>query len=1052
MSQVFRDFACWDVARVGAVINKEATEVSQAVFLATHAPFRRIGYELSPRAMKDTDEDGFLEELVERTRADQHTFAIVKGIPGTGKSHLIRWLKERYEIQHPDDKVILLTRARTSLKGALEQILEAGVFEDGEEPREFQRLRSAVATIASTTLDDKLIDAIRNAAIESGEESFESFDGLPKLLKESESVYEFLNDGSVRRHLKREGGAVQRVLAFLSEGSANNAGVDDFPGFEDEDLDFPTETLRAMGGGYELAKKVAHGLVKDEEDRENAIKYFNHLLRSYAIQSATNLTAQDLKALFLQVRRYLKAQGRRLALFIEDITSLTGIENGLLEVLITQHTGDPSLCQITSVVGTTDEYYGYFQRNITDRMTHRLSLNAESGGRAESDFTKDAQARAELVARYLNAIRHANNDDLERWRSAGAVPSQLPNACAGCPFRQPCHQTFGSVELSMGEDEPIEVGLYPFNRKSLDTLYNALREDASKTPRGLLDKIISYILISHTSGISNGEFPPPRKDICPHVELRAPFNPPTHERLVDNQAGEKAGRVKTLLLVWGDGHVSPNADGTMLGGIPRAMLDVFRLPQLQGAEDAIIATPVAPTSAMPTPSKTATATVSAVQPNTRAEEWNKRISEWWLGGKLRRNEDYEDRIADLFRYYIDFQAHNISLEAVKRLLVGGRLPIEGRSSNVKNKYYYELKKNEQLRDFLYALGTLVNNTASSPSEWGDAVTTVTLWLKQHEAHVIRFLLDPETVNDPERYADSYTLPMLLTYNVMLSACLSGKLAFDEQEGLYESLMAAAFDYESWNPYADDAFPEAWQKLRQRLKEVSKNRKAMREMLNRPQGVGSGEDVRFLNTPLVLAIMQDLEETGWQMPPLPHDFSSFKDPGWVWGDAYDLAKQLNEAFADVVEHTMQEVMSLSEQLQEMMGDYTPQDTVAAVGDALKALRPVVGQYPDLLNGFLPVKGTHRVEDLQHLLEGVQRIRSLEALPQKARFLSRYGSEMLKNLKKYLEYFNAFQQYVQRSGVLGASLSDSMNDSIGLKNKIRGAYSKLKSTLSEYSGGK
>ena len=1046
MNQNFRDFACWKLERVRDVINKEAIEVNQAIFLATHAPFRRIAYELSPRAMGSTDEGDFLSELLERTEADLHTFAVVKGIPGTGKSHLIRWLKERYALERSDDKVILLTRARTSLKGALEQILDAGVF-DSDEPREFQKLRNAVSSMTTSTLDDKLVDAIRNAAVEHGESEFEDFDDLMRTLKEPESVRDFLNDGNVRRHLKRDGGVIQRVLSFLSEGSADNMGVDDFPGFEDADLKFPTNVLRAFDNeGYESTKRMAQQLAQDEDARQTAINYFNYLLRRHAIQSATSLTAQDLKELFLQIRRHLKTQGKKLALFVEDITSLTGVESGLLEVLITQHIGDSSLCQITSVIGTTDEYYSTFQRNIVDRMTHRLSLNAE-GRRAESDFTRDGQGRTELVARYLNAIRHATNQDLERWRDAGAIPAQLPNACDACRFRQPCHQTFGSVELEMGEDGPIEVGLYPFNRKSLDTLYGALSEDASRTPRGLLDKIISYILSSHTARIENGEFPPVLKEICPHVELRTPFNPTTHERLIESQAGEEAGRVKTLLLVWGDGNASTDADNSTIGGVSRTMLDVFRLPQVQGTSENAVRTA--------TTTRDTTTTTAITAPDSKAEsrlqDWNARVSEWWSGGKLRKNEDFEDKIAELFKFYLDFQAYNISLNAVKGILVGGRFPIEGRSSSTNYKFYYPFKRDESLRDFLYALSVLANNAASSLAEWGDAMTTVRLWLKQHEPHVIRFLLDPETSKNPERHTDANALPALLAYNVMLSACLSGELKTDEQGSVYESLVATMFD-ERWGEKNLDNFPGVWREFGQKLKKVVDNRRALRQALSRPQGISSGDDVRFLNAPLLLTLAQDLEENDWRMPDIPNDLTPLQgEQLWAWSNAHELAKQLHGEFADVVEKTMVELLSLCDQLWAFMGEYTPKDTVNAVLDALKALRSITGLYDDVLDGFLPAKGTHRVQDLEDLLKSTELVRDLQTLPQKARFLSQYGSDVFGDLRKYVNYFATFQAYVERSGVLNTSAKVGEDERLGLKSKIRGAYNKLKSSLEEYAGG-
>src|SRR5688500_3270154 len=87
---------CWIPERISQVINKEAVSVDRANFLATHAPLSHIKYERSPHAITDTSEEALLNELRTYAIENRHAFTVIQGIPGTGKSHLIRWLKERY--------------------------------------------------------------------------------------------------------------------------------------------------------------------------------------------------------------------------------------------------------------------------------------------------------------------------------------------------------------------------------------------------------------------------------------------------------------------------------------------------------------------------------------------------------------------------------------------------------------------------------------------------------------------------------------------------------------------------------------------------------------------------------------------------------------------------------------------------------------------------------------------------------------------------------------------------------------------------------------------
>lgn len=88
--EVFELFRCWRDERIGQVINKEAASVDKATFLATHTPLKRLNYQREPYKISDTSEHGLLEELRRCAAEEKHAFAVVLGIPGTGKSHLIR--------------------------------------------------------------------------------------------------------------------------------------------------------------------------------------------------------------------------------------------------------------------------------------------------------------------------------------------------------------------------------------------------------------------------------------------------------------------------------------------------------------------------------------------------------------------------------------------------------------------------------------------------------------------------------------------------------------------------------------------------------------------------------------------------------------------------------------------------------------------------------------------------------------------------------------------------------------------------------------------------
>ena len=113
--------ACWRADDARAIFVTEALEGNDAVFLATHTPIE--GFDIAGRDAGEfggANEHAVLETLSDLTR--QHAFCVVQGEPGSGKSHLIRWLSVNWPCAN--DVKLLLRRADGSLEGALRQLKE----------------------------------------------------------------------------------------------------------------------------------------------------------------------------------------------------------------------------------------------------------------------------------------------------------------------------------------------------------------------------------------------------------------------------------------------------------------------------------------------------------------------------------------------------------------------------------------------------------------------------------------------------------------------------------------------------------------------------------------------------------------------------------------------------------------------------------------------------------------------------------------------------------------------------------------------------------------
>ena len=121
------------------VIKKDGTAVDIEYFMATHVPFRDLEFiefgDTDSKPLHLSEEQIYDQYIV--NRADKHQMLIVRGTHGSGKSHLICWLHNRF-ISDPvnynpeNEKVIFLRRLNNTVRGAVQQMLDEGVVIDKE--------------------------------------------------------------------------------------------------------------------------------------------------------------------------------------------------------------------------------------------------------------------------------------------------------------------------------------------------------------------------------------------------------------------------------------------------------------------------------------------------------------------------------------------------------------------------------------------------------------------------------------------------------------------------------------------------------------------------------------------------------------------------------------------------------------------------------------------------------------------------------------------------------------------------------------------------------
>lgn len=539
-----------------------ATE--DAYFMSTHMPFSSLeffrgGYYEEgkmPAPTKLMSEDEVFDQLIYNPDND-HRMIIVRGNHGTGKSHLIRYLKGKFErspstVYNPaTEQLVFLRRLNNSVRGAFSQLLEQDAIKD---PDVAEKLRKFVASSDSKDEDSfkteilyAYIAAVRNDA------SGETYKAVM-----CRDIASYLADSRVSEYLLREGGAISKCYNVITAPS--NQILQDTTIFTDEDFNVSKIIRAVMKQGDPQASLFASGLKGDNYEITKLINYLNGFTRE-VVQRCADISSENAETIFAQLRRDLKKQGKNLTIFIEDFTGFTGIDQELITALSYEHGGDyQDLCRVTSVIGITNDYYYAFRGNFKDRVTHQIEVTDRSYG--TDDFI------VQMAARYLNAI-YCDPAELRSWNESGAELSDLPVG----DFVPPCEWETATIEGK-------EVTLYPFNRHALLALYESL---ATKSPRMFLKNVIRAQLKEYFDGKQYGD-----AWFFPMNPSNAQMANDPHSSSIDrleNLSADDKNRLKAVFAIWGDGSASgvKDAAGVLwFGNLRQAFLADIGLDAFAG--------------------------------------------------------------------------------------------------------------------------------------------------------------------------------------------------------------------------------------------------------------------------------------------------------------------------------------------------------------------------------------------------------------------------------------------------------------------------------------
>jgi hypothetical protein len=472
--------ACWSAERAERALPTEAESPSDGVFLATHSPLPIFAL---PNALADQGTAITEEEVLEAILAPGDLPIVpVLGPSGSGKSHLVRWLRHRLEADRPDDLVVVFVpKLAMSLKGIALEIIRAG------EGPEFDALEAEVRGANQELTEEKAVLGLRSALANliqtDGAEPHHGDDGDIAELRAflAQNLPALLNDAATGPTLFRDGAPIHRLALENLHGRSGEDKERAFA-FEPEDLDLSLADIAQAG---ESARTVLHQLAGQPVTRELAATMLNEQLEP-AIASVFGIKGTTITDIFLRLRKHFYDHGQRLLLLIEDFSIFQRIQRGVLDAITIIPGEKDELCELRTVMAVTT---GYFRDSLPDTVrtrTHRV-FDLTTHGRAAAPVDR-------FVAAYLNAAR-MEASELDGYTGQGSPP----NACVSCPVREQCHDAFGEVD---------GIGLFPMNASLVEATAAAL--GGGFVARTYLNQVLKPLLVTDAGPIERREFPSTR--------------------------------------------------------------------------------------------------------------------------------------------------------------------------------------------------------------------------------------------------------------------------------------------------------------------------------------------------------------------------------------------------------------------------------------------------------------------------------------------------------------------------------------------------------------
>ncbi|GII65351.1 hypothetical protein Skr01_54360 [Sphaerisporangium krabiense] len=551
-----RNYLCWVPETASATISTEAVNPSAGVFLATHAPLRIRRSLINGRSLTPTnataDERIVLQDFLEAKSNTGTLLMPVVGDSGSGKSHLVRWVREHIP-PSVRRRVIYLEKTETSLKSVVEKLLEGAEGDSLDQLR--KDVRSFSEGMTEESLSRRLVNALNEALAKTGSDEVPSKQA--RILSGPKGLAAILQDPYIQQYLLASGKYIPQYAAQL----LNNRDLDKPerpPGFSVEDLPLDVQEVKQASI---IAQRLLAKLLSTPSLQQDAVNMLNEHME-HAVKSASNIGVGRLVQAMLEVRKTYAKQGKEIILLVEDFALIQGVQRELLEALTEAATreGRQRYASMRTLMAVTTGYFRDLPETVMSRVAASTTGYVYDLDRVFDKANTGIEEIASFAGRYLNAAR-VGREALEK-----AGGQDFSNACESCSFKIECHESFG--QTSEG------YGLYPFNRSSLLRMVHSIAPPDRPwafVPRSFLGNVIRPVLVDSANEIRDGAFPTARfRERFQTAEID-PALPTSVDEFIGNHNNADPDRHRLILEFWADAPANP-------GRIEEGIRQAFGLP------------------------------------------------------------------------------------------------------------------------------------------------------------------------------------------------------------------------------------------------------------------------------------------------------------------------------------------------------------------------------------------------------------------------------------------------------------------------------------------